>query len=105
MSVTPISPIQAALTLDSASIAQGPLAALQPPGSVSFGQMLVNGLEGTNKKLLNADNMVRAFTLDDSVPVHQVMFALDQARASMELALQVRTRLLDGYQQLMNMQL
>jgi flagellar hook-basal body complex protein FliE len=104
MSVTPVLPIPA-LSLDHASLLQAPLAAVHLPGSASFGQMLVNGMEGINKKLLDADNMVRAFALDDSIPVHQVMFALNQARSSMDLALQVRARLLEGYQQLMNMQL
>lgn len=73
--------------------------------STSFAQMLENGLDKINQNMLSADAKVRAFILDDSIPVHQVTFALDQARASLELALQVRTRLLEGYQQFMNMQL
>jgi flagellar hook-basal body complex protein FliE len=49
--------------------------------------------------------MVRAFALDDSVPVHQVTVALEQARLSVELALQVRERLVDGFREIMNTQL
>jgi len=84
---------------------QGQLGQIGAPTATSFAQLLTNGIESANKKLLEADNTVRAFALDDSIPVHQVMFALNQARSSLELALQVRARLLDGYQQLMNMQL
>lgn len=75
------------------------------PATTSFYQMLVNGAESVNADVLNADKLVRAFALDDSIPVHQVTYALEQTRLSLELAVQVRTRLIEGYQQLMNMQL
>jgi len=71
----------------------------------SFGRMLVDGINGVSDKLSSADATARAFALDDSIPVHQVTYALEQARLSFELMLQVRSRLLEGYQQLMNMQL
>lgn len=106
MPAAPIAPVDAAALMDRTSLVQ--TQALPIPQSVaspSFAQLLTNGIDGLNTKLQNADTMVRAFTLDDSIPVHQVTFALEQAKDSMELALQVRTRLLEGYQQLMNMQL
>ena len=71
----------------------------------SFAQMIEQGIDGVNAKVMAADGAVRAFVLDDSMPVHQVSFALEQARLSLELMLQVRGRLVEGYQQLMNMQL
>jgi flagellar hook-basal body complex protein FliE len=37
--------------------------------------------------------------------VHQVTYALEEARLSVELAMQVRAKLLDGFRELMNMQL
>ena len=78
-------------------------ASVQP--QASFGRMLVDGINGVSDKLSTADATARAFALDDSIPVHQVTYALEQARLSFELMLQVRSRLLEGYQQLMNMQL
>jgi flagellar hook-basal body complex protein FliE len=77
-------------------------AAPQPSG---FSDLLADGLSGANAKALHAENMVRAFALDDSIPVHQVTFALEQARLQMELVMQIRGRLVEAYQQLMNMQL
>ncbi|HEY4116141.1 MAG TPA: flagellar hook-basal body complex protein FliE [Rhizomicrobium sp.] len=73
--------------------------------TTSFAQILANGIDKVNEKAIGADNLVRAFTLDDSIPVHQVTYALSQAQMSLELMMQVRNRLADGYQQLMNMQL
>src|SRR5262245_61357439 len=88
------------------------IAALPPPtpmptvqGSGSFAQLLTSGVDGVSAKMIDADKLVRSFILDDSIPVHQVTFALEQARLSLELMLQVRNRLVESYQQLMNMQL
>jgi len=82
----------------------GPVAAAPQPAA-SFGDILSAGMQGVEGKLATADDMVRKFTLDPNVPIHQVTFALEQARLSVELAMQVRGRLLDGYRELMNMQL
>ena len=81
---------------------------MQPPGiqtARSFAQMLVSGVEQVDQKLVDADAAVRAFVVDDSVPPHQVTFALEEARLSFELMLQVRARLVEGYQEIMRMQL
>jgi flagellar hook-basal body complex protein FliE len=71
----------------------------------SFATILSSGLDSVNAKLVHADDLVRRFALDDNVPVHQVTFALEEARLSLELTMQVRQRLVDSYRELMNMQL
>ena len=75
------------------------------PAQSSFAQIILDGIKATNSKVLNADAMVRAFALDDSVPLHQVTFALEEARLSLELMMQVRGRLVESYQRMMEMQL
>jgi flagellar hook-basal body complex protein FliE len=85
--------------------AAAPAAAPAAPGSVSFSQMLMNGMESVNRRVAHADAMVRAFALDDNVPLHQVTFALEEARLSVELMMQVRARLVESYQRMMEMQL
>jgi flagellar hook-basal body complex protein FliE len=99
-------PVQAvaAVGLPELLAAQGPGHAAAPQGA-SFAQVLMNGVESVNRQVVNADAMVRAFALDDSIPVHQVTFALEQARLSLELMMQVRQRLVEGYQRVMEMQL
>jgi flagellar hook-basal body complex protein FliE len=76
-----------------------------PAPARGFAAMLGDGIDRVSDKLVKADDMVRTFAIDDTIPVHQVTFALEEARLSLELMLQVRGRLLDGYQQIMNMQL
>lgn len=85
-------------------IAPPALGVTQAPG-VDFGRMLMDGIGKTSEKLNAADRQLAAFALDDTIPVHQVTFALEQARLSIELMLQVRSQIMQAYQQMMAMQL
>jgi flagellar hook-basal body complex protein FliE len=99
-------PVQAIAALAPSQLlaAQGGPHAAAPAGA-SFSQILLNGIDSVNQRVANADAVVRAFALDDSIPVHQVTFALEQARLSLELMMQVRARMVEGYQRVMEMQL
>lgn len=77
---------------------------VQPP-SPGFADVLAAGFEAMTTKVAAADDLVRRFALDDSIPVHQVTYALEEARLSVELTMQVRARLAEGYREMMNMQL
>jgi len=85
----------------------GPVAAPPSPNVAApdFGALVLAGLRGVEAKVGAADTLVRRFALDDGVPLHQVTIALEEARLSVELAMQVRARLVEGYRELMNMQL
>lgn len=78
---------------------------LRSGAPTSFDSILSAGIETMNSKLAKADDLVRQFAVDDNIPVHQVTIAIEEARLSVELAMQVRARLIDGYRELMNMQL
>ncbi|MFA6125557.1 flagellar hook-basal body complex protein FliE [Sphingomonas sp.] len=73
--------------------------------STGFADVLSAGVRHVETKLAQADDLVRRFALDDSVPLHQVTYALEEARMAVELAMQVRSKLVDGYREIMNMQL
>lgn len=81
-----------------------PAAVAQPP-SQGFADVLAAGFKTMSTKVAAADDLVRRFALDDSIPVHQVTYALEEARLSVELTMQVRARLVEGYREMMNMQL
>ena len=104
--MTPIAPIENMLAAAPALTTLGVGAPAAPtPQGAGFGDILAAGLRTVETKLAGADALVRQFTLDPNVPIHQVTFALEEARLSVELAMQVRTRLLESYRELMNMQL
>ena len=103
MSVAAIAPLAGA---DPAPLVLqlGPVAA---PASApaGFADLLVRGLQRADAQVASADALARRFAIDDSVPVHQVTMALEEARLSVELAMQVRARMVEAYRELMNMQL
>lgn len=76
-----------------------------PPAGSGFGALLTQGLQQVDAKLAHADALARRFAVDDSIPVHQVTMALEEARLGVEFGMQIRNRLLDGYRELMAMQL
>lgn len=88
---------------------QEALSALTPAQTAapekSFAVMLSEGLDSVSDKLTHANEMVRDFAVDETIPIHQVTIALEEARMGVELATQVRQRLLEGYREIMNMQL
>jgi flagellar hook-basal body complex protein FliE len=71
----------------------------------SFSSMLVSGLQQVDQSVTSANGAVMDFALGKNIPPHQVMMALEDARMSLQFALQVRSRLVEGYQELMRMQL
>ncbi|WP_010545496.1 flagellar hook-basal body complex protein FliE [Sphingomonas elodea] len=92
----------APVTLRLGDAAGAPIAPYHAPG---FGEILLRGLQNVDAKIATADQLVQQFAIDGSVPVHQVTIALEQARLAVELAMQVRARMLEGYREIMNMSL
>lgn len=81
------------------------LATVPQPAEGDFTGMISKTLANMDAKVAHADKMVTQFAVDDSTPIHHVTIALEEARLSVELAMQVRQRFVEGYRQLMNMQL
>lgn len=104
MTATPLEAAAAIASPEALSVRNILPAAAQPSGA-SFSQILLDGIEAVNQRMANADSLVRAFTVGDDIPIHQVTFALEEARLSMELMMQVRARLVESYQRMMEMQL
>lgn len=103
--VLPISPASAPAPIDPAG---GPFSAMPANAAATpatFESLLTGGLQTVDAKLARSEALVRQFAIDDTVPLHQVTIALEEARLAVEMAMQVRARLVEGYRELMNMQL
>ncbi|HWW12837.1 MAG TPA: flagellar hook-basal body complex protein FliE [Brevundimonas sp.] len=98
---TPIQPVALDALAAASPVDIGQVAGRSPVG---FTQLLSDGIGKTNSQLLEADRLTRAFALGEDIPVHQVTFALEEARLSFELMNQVRTRLVESYQEILRMQ-
>ncbi len=101
---TPVQAIPAVTQVDPLvnASAASPVA---PLTGADFGQMLAQGVAQVNTELLQAEAVTRAFATGEDIPIHQVTYAIEHARLSFELLSQVRTRLVEGYQELLRMQI
>jgi flagellar hook-basal body complex protein FliE len=105
MTASPISPVSGLIGPFGPEASFGISAGPATSGISAFAHLLQNGVGHVNQKLVDAEALSKSFALDDSVPLQQVTFALQEARLSLEFMLQVRTRLVDAYQQFAQMQL
>ena len=128
--MSPISPYSANLALQAAQfrqeLLQGPSEAIQPglqapgadalspfskpgapaqsPGASNFENLLGTFVREVNGKQLDASNAVSGLLRGDNVPLHQAMVSMEEASVSFQLMVEVRNKLLEGYQELLRMQ-
>jgi len=96
LSITSIAAIQAAAP--AASAAGGAVAA---PG---FGDWFTGELQALNQQMVQAEHGVQQLATGGATNVHDVMLQLEQARLSFQVAIQVRSRVLEAYQDILRMQ-
>ncbi|MDP4143296.1 MAG: flagellar hook-basal body complex protein FliE [Bacillota bacterium] len=70
-----------------------------------FLSTLKSKLDAVNDQQLNAEDQTQQFIKGDGPDIHQVMIATEEAKMSLELAVQMRNKLVDAYQELNRMQL
>lgn len=69
-----------------------------------FGDWMVRQMDAVNAQLMSAEHGVRQVSLGDASNLHGVMIQLEEARLSFQLLSQVRTRVLEAYQEVLRMQ-
>lgn len=75
-------------------------------GKTDFGELLKDSIDQVNQAQSQAKELVGAFeTGDTNVELPEVMVALQKASISFEAMTQVRNKLLNAYQEIMNMQM
>jgi flagellar hook-basal body complex protein FliE len=84
----------------------GDAATASPAGGVeSFGKLLADALGALQQSQSQADLMVSALATDEPVDLHAVMLAVEQANLATQLAVQVRNKLIEAYQEISRMQI
>ena len=76
-----------------------------PAGTSDFSVWLNHQVDALNQQLTDSDNQLRSLATGNVENLHQVMISLEKAKLSFELALQVRNKLLEAYQDIMRMQI
>ncbi len=96
-----IDPISVAMQAAQSSMATSKAENSQP----DFGAWLSKQIESVNQQVAVADTQVRQLAVGEAPNLHQVMISLEQAKLSFDVAVQVRNKLLDAYQEIMRMQI
>ncbi len=75
------------------------------PSEPSFAQALQEALDQVEQDLRAADDAARRMAAGQVESIAEVMIASERANLSLGLAVQVRNKLLEAYQEIMRMQL
>jgi len=70
----------------------------------SFKTIFDNTLKNLNDNQLKAGETVQRFITGEIQDIHTVMIAMEEARLSMQLAVEVRNKLVEAYQEIARMQ-
>jgi flagellar hook-basal body complex protein FliE len=73
--------------------------------SSNFLDTLKEKLNEVNDKQIQADNLTQEFIIGEEEDVHKVMIATEEAKLSLELAVQIRNKLIDAYGEFNSMQI
>lgn len=70
----------------------------------SFGRLLGQALDNLNRIQVEADASSARLAAGEPVDLHDVMLAVEEADLSLRLALQMRNKLMEAYQEINRMQ-
>lgn len=73
--------------------------------ATGFGKALMNAIEGLDAVQKSADDKAMELATGEPIDLHEVMLSRETASLHMQLALQVRNKLVEAYQDVMRMQI
>ncbi|MDU5109240.1 MAG: flagellar hook-basal body complex protein FliE [Clostridium sp.] len=71
----------------------------------SFSNVLKDSLDKLNEKQVQANEITNDFIAGEDVEVHEMLLSMEEAKMSMQLAIQVRNKVVEAVQELTRMQL
>jgi len=71
----------------------------------SFSQILKDALESVNTYQKDYESVLTRQLFSEDIDLHDVVIAGEKARLSLELALQIRNKAIEAYQEIMRMQI
>lgn len=71
----------------------------------SFKDILKDNLDKLNEKQVEANNITSEFVSGGDVEIHEMMLSMEESKMSLQLAIQVRNKVVDAVKELTNMQL
>jgi flagellar hook-basal body complex protein FliE len=71
----------------------------------AFSRFLKDAINKVNTEQIKADVMTEKLVKGENVDLHQVMIASQKASISLQLAVEVRNKVIEAYQEVMRMQM
>ena len=72
--------------------------------SLEFSDILKNKLDEVNDKQIVAEKTTESFIKGENTDIHEVMIKTEEAKLSLQLAVQIRNKLVEAYQEINRMQ-
>jgi flagellar hook-basal body complex protein FliE len=95
-----VSPMSESLSMSSLD-----RATVLPPTPTQFVSMISDGMNIVNNNIASSESAMNAYALDGSIPTHEVMLTMEKAKFSLQVAVEVRNRLVEAYSELTRMQI
>lgn len=70
----------------------------------NFGQILSDSMHSLQAKEDTANQAIATLAAGEDIELHQVMLAMQEADIAFQLAIQIRNKIVDAYQEVMRMQ-
>jgi flagellar hook-basal body complex protein FliE len=70
-----------------------------------FSEMVRDALQDVNRQQLQSEAATKQFLTGELEDIHQLLIAGEQARLSLQLTVQVTTRIIDAYREIARMQI
>lgn len=77
----------------------------QQADKIEFKNLLNMAMNALNNSQVDADTAMQQLAAGQNIELHNVMLAAEKASLTLQLALQVKNKITEAYQQLMNMQI
>jgi flagellar hook-basal body complex protein FliE len=77
----------------------------QSATQADFASWLGTEIQKVNDQVLAADKQIRDLAVGKTQNLHEVMIALEEAKLSLSLMVQIRNRALEAYQDILKMQI
>ena len=74
-------------------------------GALNFGDLLKTQLQKVEDAQTRADGLTQQLISGESVELHEVLIATQEAKLMLEMTMQVRNKAMEAYKEMMNMQL
>ena len=77
----------------------------QTPEGLGFGKALKSAVANLNESQTQADEIMQKFMVGEVQDIHQVTIAMLEAKHTVQLAVEVRNKVVEAYQEISRMQL